>query len=312
MHKKYNIHKDFSLLARIKAPSNLYIYSCTNILAKVLCSLSRVGKHIKVTKVKMKSFDNKKIKIKIYEPKDIEKEAPCLVYFHGGGFVLSGLPYEKQLACRYALGARCKVVYVEYRLAPRFPFPIGVEDCYSALKWVKRNAIKLGIRADKIAIGGDSAGGALAAAVATMSRDRKGPPICFQLLIYPVTDCNQNTASVKKFCDTPICNANVDKSMWHYYLKEGVTESLSYASPIKAKSFKDLPPAYIETAEFDPLCDEAINYARFLKEDGVKVRLVQTKGTVHGFDVIMKSAITKQSIQKRVSALRRGFERPIS
>ena len=197
---------------------------------------------------------------------------------------------------------------MHYRTAPENPFPAPVEDAYSSLLWVNEHADELGINKDKIAVGGDSAGGALAAAVTQMARDRKGPEICFQMLIYPVTDCTQTSSSIKEFFDAPNWNANLTRQMWQLYLKDGYKNMLPYASPMCATSFSNLPPAYIETQEFDCLRDEGNNYAYKLQESDVEVTLKQLKGTIHGFDVNGNTNLTKQALMERENILKTHFK----
>lgn len=140
-----------------------------------------------------------------------------------------------------------------------------------------------------------------------MALDRKGPKVCFQMLNYLVTDSRQITQSIREFVDTPIINSDTIKMMWEVYLRNGDNGMIQYAAPMMRKSFKGLSPAYVEVAEFDPLRDEGIEYAKAMKEDGVSVELVQTKGTVHGYDMIQTSSIAKESIEKRVRALKNVF-----
>lgn len=154
---------------------------------------------IKKEKKKFVSYDGKKITATIYEPKNITQNAPCLIYYHGGGFFLHETNAHHRNACYYARNANCKIIFVHYRTAPEYPFPMPAEDAYSALLWFYEYADELGINTDKIAVGGDSAGGALAAAVTLMARDRKGPAICFQMLIYPVTDYTQTSLNKRIF-----------------------------------------------------------------------------------------------------------------
>ncbi len=289
---KYNINKDFSSFTTICA------------IANPVSNTDR--KKIKSRKVKIKSFDGKCIKNTIIEPKQEKENSPCLVYFHGGAFRYPSVPYQLRMAHRYANSAQCKVVFVNYRLAPKHPFPAPVEDGYSTLKWVYENSSELGIDVNRIAVGGDSAGGALAAAIAQMSRDRNGPHVCFQLLIYPVIDCDMQTESMKTFYDTPIWDSIKSKDMWKKYLKNGDQGLLAYASPIKAESLAGLPSAYVEIAEFDCLRDEGVNYALRLQEAGVPVELVQTKGTIHAYDMVFKS-IAKENFEKRITALNKAF-----
>jgi acetyl esterase len=290
---KYKINKEFSTFNTCLALANRFS--------------NENRKETKARKTKIKSFDGKTVKCRIIEPKHVKENAPCLIYYHGGAFLKGIGPYHLRMAHRYAHRAQCIVVVVDYRRMPKYPFPTAVEDSYSALKWVYGNASALGIDAKRIAVGGDSAGGALAAAVAQMARDRKGPHICFQLLVFPLTDCDMQTESMKTFVDTPKWDAVKNKEMWKLYLKNGDQGKIAYASPIKAASLADLPPAYVETAEFDCIRDEGINYARKLEEAGVTVELLETKETIHGYDFVFKS-IAKESFEKRINALNKAFE----
>ncbi|MBI4858046.1 MAG: alpha/beta hydrolase [Acetobacterium woodii] len=256
---------------------------------------------------KIPGYQNEPIEIRIYEPEGIKEALPCLIYLHGGAFVLKSAAFHKQLICEYALKTPCKVVFVDYRLAPKHAFPVGVEDCFAAFEWVCQNAATIGIDSSKIAVGGDSAGGALAAAVCLMARDRKASKICFQMLIYPVTDARQITESVKEFTDTPLWNGKQNQKMWQLYLGEGVHSNKEYASPMEATSLENLPDAYIEVAEFDCLRDEGINFAKALTENGISVEFNQTKGTIHGFEIAENSDIVRQSVIKRVEALKSVF-----
>jgi acetyl esterase/lipase len=197
-----------------------------------------------------------------------------------------------------------------YRLAPDHPFPAGVEDCYATLLWVVRYASRLGIDRSRIAIAGDSAGGGLAAAIAQMARDKKGPPICMQMLLYPVTDCSRTTESANKYTDTPIWNSLANRKMWDIYLKGWDKPISPYASPMHAESLSGLPPAYVETAEFDPLHDEGILYAKRMESDGVIVTLNETKHTVHGYDLIKVNEIVKESLALRTQVLEKAFHKP--
>ncbi|MBC2580960.1 alpha/beta hydrolase [Clostridium sp. DJ247] len=311
MNKKYDISPDFEeviRLARDTEEETLELFQQINMLGNSLLKKNETDNKVKITKEKIKSFDGEEIEIQVFEPHNIEDNAPCLVYYHGGGFILRVFEYQISFIREYSLKVGCKVIFVDYRLAMDYPFPTAVEDCYTALKWIYENANNLGIDTNKIAVGGDSAGGALAAAVTQMVRDRKGPTICFQMLCYPVTDSRQITESAKMFDDTPVWDSNLNALMWEFYLKNGDKGIREYASPMEAKSFKDLPPAYVEVAEFDPLRDEGIAYANALSENDVEVKLVQTKRTVHAYDMIAESNITKESIARRISVLKEAFK----
>lgn len=231
----------------------------------------------------------------------------CLVYFHGGGFTFGGAPYHYQNARDYAISTPCKVVFVRYRLAPAHPFPYPTEDCYEALCWVRNNAKSLGIDPQRIGVGGDSAGGCLAAAVSQMARDRLGWTLGFQMLIYPFTNRHLTSPSNLRFTDTPMWNSKLSQQMLKGYLPDPHAGPIQYASPIEAECFADLPTAYIETAEFDCLHDDGIAYAEKLTEARVEVTLVETKGTMHGFDIVRWAPTTKQVIGHRIQFLKDRF-----
>lgn len=271
---------------------------------------------VKITKQQIKSFDGEQIEIQMIAPHEIECGAPCLMYYHGGAFVAPALDFHRRLVKEYAMGAKCKVIYVDYRLAFEHPFPVGIEDCYSALEWVIANAEQIGIDTNRIAVAGDSSGGAIAAAIAQMIRDRRSKKLCFQMLCYPVIDCRQNTLSMKTFVDTPVWNAPMNNYMWQVYLREGVRDirngqddMLPYASPMLAKHFDDLPPAYIELTEFDPVRDEGRAYGELLRAHHIPVTIYQTIGTIHGYDAVRNSHITKENIQRRIEVLSEAFKK---
>lgn len=260
-----------------------------------------------ITKFFIRVDDSSSIPAFLYTPSDIGNHAPCLIYYHGGGFMLEAAPYHYDLVKEYAIQVPCKVLFVSYRLAPKYPFPIPVKDCFAALKWIIKNAASLSIDISRIAVGGDSAGGNLAASVALMARDNLSIQLCGQMLIYPVIDRCMNTESMKKYVDTPMWNSKLSKKMWNYYLPTIPSRNIQYASPIEAPSLKNLPDAYIETAEFDCLHDEAVKYAIALKEAGINVTLRHTQGTIHGFDIALNSNITKKCIDNRVKNLKNFF-----
>lgn len=305
---KYNIHSDFKKYENTKIPLSPLLLPLMNTLMGSFVNKIKPIEGVTQINKKIPGYQKGMIGLTIYEPEEIEENAPCLIYIHGGAFLLKAAPYHKNLVCEYALKTPCKVIFVDYRLAPKYAFPVGVEDCYAAYEWVCQNAEVLNIDKNRIAIGGDSAGGALATAVCLMARDRKSPVrICFQMLIYPVTDARQNTDSIKKYIDTPLWNSNLNEKMWKLYLKEGIHNHREYASPIEAASFENMPHAYIEVSEFDCLRDEGINYAKALQKDGIPVELHKTEGTIHGFEIAEKSEIVQESINRRIETLKKAF-----
>jgi acetyl esterase len=305
---KYNIHNDLKKYENTKLPLSPLLLPLINIFLTKSANKIKPNEGVSETKEKIAGYQNGLIELTIYAPKDIGGNAPCLIYLHGGAFALKAAPYHKNLVCKYALKTPCKVIFVDYRLAPKYAFPVGVEDCYAAFEWVCKNVEVLGIDKNRIAVGGDSAGSALAAAVSIMARDRKATGICFQMLIYPVTDARQITESIKNYIDTPMWNSKLNKKMWDLYLRNGVHSDRGYASPMEAASLKDLPDSYIEVSEFDCLRDEGINFAEALCKNGINVELFETTGTVHGFEIAENSEIVNQSVAKRIAALKKAFK----
>ncbi|MBK9580375.1 MAG: alpha/beta hydrolase [Saprospiraceae bacterium] len=304
---KYNIHKDFAFL-RFVPNTKKWMVPAFNALFKWHFKSTKAPQNIEVSSHQINGFESKHIEVLVFKPRNISSNAPCLVYCHGGGFFIEAAQAHKKMMFEYAQKANCVIVFPHYRVSYNNPFPTSLEDCYSTLKWTNDNTKLLGIDKDKIAIGGDSAGGNLAACIAQMALDRQEISLCFQLLVYPVCDHTLSSASMKTFQDTPLWNAPSSKLMWDVYLKGKDRNNLpNYVSPLQRTDLNGLPPAYIETAEFDCLRDEALLYSQKLKDTNIKVELNQTKGTIHAYDIIEKSSITQDSIQRRVIALQQAF-----
>lgn len=304
---KYPIHPDFKKYEKMKTPISERLLPLMNGIIERSFNKRQPEPGVREIRKIITGYQNEPLEIIIYEPEAAKEWLPCLIYLHGGAFVLKSAAFHKRLICDYTSQTPCKVVFVDYRLAPQHPFPVAVEDCYAALNWVYQNAAEIGVAPQRIAVGGDSAGGALAAALCLMARDRKAPKIAFQMLIYPVTDARLNTKSMKEFSDTPLWNARQNEKMWKLYLKEGCPLERAYASPMEATSFYDLPSAYVEVAEYDCLRDEGILFAEALKKNGVPVELNQTKGTIHGFEIAEDSEIVRQSLERRIDALKKAL-----
>lgn len=308
--QKYNIHKDFRALTRI----NMKLSSMSDIHARRLISnITKLPIHItkdlKIHHEMIPSYKDHTMKIEIFDPREHDEKLPCIIFYHGGGFMLGLNEAHYRYASEYARGVPCVVIMPDYRLAPEDPFPYGAEDCYSTLLWAYENADELGIDRERIAVVGESAGGNLSAAVALMSRDRNGPKLSCQVLIYPTTDNEHKTESVRNFVDTPMFYSDANLFMWEQYLSGWDGEVSPYAAPMRAEHLRDLPPAFVESAEFDPLRDEGLEYARRMKADGVEVVIHETKGTVHGYDAIKRSSITHDSLEKRLVFLKWRFQK---
>ena len=210
------------------------------------------------------------------------EKLPCLMFLHGGGWVIGDLESHDRLCRRIANRARICVVAVDYRLAPEHRFPAAVDDAVAAWQWLHENASALDIVADRIAIGGDSAGGNLAAVIALMGRDGSVASAVFQALLYPVVDLTAASASYRRVTGgVPLTAATMHYFIEHY--TPGAGERLDWrASPLRAASLAGTPPALVLTVAHDPLCDEGLAYARRLEDEGVRVTALHLADHMHG------------------------------
>lgn len=220
--------------------------------------------------------------VRVYAP-DKDGPLPVMVYYHGGGWVRGGIETHEEFCRALVRDVGCVVVSVDYRRPPEHPFPAAVEDAYAAAAWVGEYANAIGGAADRIAVGGDSAGGNLAAAVAQMARDRGEPDLAHQLLLYPILEHGFDTSSYDKFAEGYIPMRATMQWYWDQYLANAVDGRNPYASPLRARDLSGVPPATILTAGFDPLRDEGRAYAERLRQDGVSVTHSEYKDMIHGF-----------------------------
>ncbi len=208
---------------------------------------------------------------------------PVLVYFHGGGWVLGNIASHEGVCRALASASGAIVVDVDYRLAPEHPFPAAAEDAYAATSWVAANAAGFGGDPARIAVGGDSAGGNLAAVACLMAQERDGPRVNFQVLLYPITDCDLDTPSYRQFAEGYFLTRAEMAWYWDHYVADPRQRLNPQASPLRAADFRGLPPALVITAEYDVLRDEGEAYARRLEAAGVPVTLRRYHGMIHGF-----------------------------
>lgn len=220
--------------------------------------------------------------VRIYTP-DAPAPRPVIAFFHGGGFVICSVDTHDGLARRLANATGAVVVSVEYRLAPDVRCPESAEDCYAATVWAHEQAAELGADAGRLIVAGDSAGGNLAAVVALMARERGGPPITNQVLVYPVIDAACDAPSYTENAEGYFLEASGMRWFWDHYLGPDGDGTHRHASPIRADDHSALPPAVVITAEFDPLRDEGEAYAAALDNAGVPVVLRRYDGMIHGF-----------------------------
>lgn len=225
----------------------------------------------------------------------------AILVLHGGGFGYKTAFSQLLIAYEYASKLHCRVYLPDYHLLPDYPFPAAFEDAMLTYQYMVTHAAELAINPEKIIVLGDSAGGALAANVCNMAQSKGLPmPYC-QILIYPVIDNAMTTESMKQFTDTPLWNTKNNKKMWAMYLKNATDEEINIAVPMKNLLPEILPPTYIETAEFDCLHDEGIAYAKHIQGVAKCIEVNETKGTIHGYDILPEHPITQESIEKRIA-----------
>jgi len=242
---------------------------------------------------KVSGGPNGDVAIKIVRPRDAKGALPALVYIHGAGWVLGGWETHDRLVLELANKANIAVVYIDYSRSPEAKYPTAIEECYLVAKYVADNAKALNIDPAKLAIGGDSVGGNMTAAVTLLAKERGGPKFDFQLLFYPVTNANFETESYKQFGTKHFLSLEAMKWFWNQYTSNDGERKLPTVSPLQAslEQLKGLPPALVFTAEFDVLRDEGEAYAHKLAEAGVRVSAVRCLGTIHDF--VMLNAITE-------------------
>ena len=220
--------------------------------------------------------------LRLYYPEG-DSPYPTVVYFHGGGWVIGDLDTHHAVCHALSKTSGCLVVAVDYRLAPEHKYPAAIEDAYAAVCWVADNADSIEAKSDTIAVFGESAGANLATVVSMMVRDRGGPQIGLQVLVYPVTNHDFDTPSYVKCAEGYILTRDKMKWFWNHYLEDDDEPDHPYISPLKADNLVGLPPALVLTAEYDPLCDEGEAYAGKLEIYGVPVTLSRYEGMIHGF-----------------------------
>ena len=247
------------------------------------------------------------IPIRVYTPKG-DSPLPVLVFFHGGGWVICDLDTHDSVCRALTNAAGCIVVSVDYRLAPEHKFPAAADDAFAATEWVVEHAVKIAGDPSRVAVAGDSAGGNLAAVVAQMAKDRGGPRLAFQLMVYPVTDYNFDTASHRENAEGYMLTTAAMKWFWNHYLPDEKAGLDPQASPLRADDLSGLPPALVITAEFDPLRDEGEAYAARLADAGVPAKSTRYDGMIHGF--FSMSALLpqgRQAIDEAATVLREAF-----
>jgi acetyl esterase/lipase len=251
-----------------------------------------------------------KVRVRLYRPQDHPNKLPALFWIHGGGYVMGDIEQDDRLMRQIVNRIQCVAASVDYRIAPEHPFPAPVEDCYSGLKWLFDNADSVGVEKSRIAVGGASAGGGLAAGLALLARDRKELQISFQLLIYPMIDDRNQTPASYAITDPRVWNRESNRLGWKAYLgREGGGPDVSpYAAAARATDLANLPPTFISVGALDLFVDENIEYAQRLIQAEVPTELHVYPGAFHGFDLFAPGArVSKQFKADRDNALKKAL-----
>lgn len=306
MKYKKQINSELRRIAR-NIPYNKAVIKCANIFQVISFHLTMVPKEVINRKMTIEGYKGLKFKVEIFEPSNVKEKLPCLIYVHGGAFSYRASAYHKKLACMYAMKVNCRVYFPDYHLTPKYPYPAAYDDVLALYKYIMEKSEEFGIDKEKIGVAGDSAGASIAALICNSyeQEDLKQP--CIQMLVYPLTDVNMQTDSMKKFSDTPLWNSKNNKRMWLYYCRNLKVEDTYSASPMHSSLPQIIPDTYIETAEYDCLHDEGIMYGKRLREAGANVEINETKGTIHGYDSAINTKIAVNNIEKRILFLKKGF-----
>ncbi|MGQ4712800.1 alpha/beta hydrolase [Streptomyces anulatus] len=249
--------------------------------------------------------DGARVPVRIYRPAGATGARPAVLFLHGGAFLSGDLDFEHPRCLEMCRETGFVVVAADYRLAPEHPYPAGLDDCVSVYRWLLGPGAAEGVDASRIVVAGSSAGGALTAALCLRCREEGIPAPVFQMLLYPVTDDRMDTPSMTAFTDTPAWDSRNCVHMWDHYLGRGRAGAVSaYAAPARADDLSGLPPAYVMTAEYDPLRDEGAAYAGRLSAAGVPTELHQFPGAFHAFDTLGRAAVSDRARAEHYAVLR--------
>lgn len=228
------------------------------------------------------------VKLFIMRPSGIDGVLPAFMFFHGGGWVIGDFPTHQRFIRDIVVNSRVVAVYADYTRSPEARYPVALNECYAATKWVAANGAEIKVDGRRLAVVGNSAGGNLAAAVALMAKEKGGPELKYQVLFWPVTNANLETVSYNQFAADRFLTKNMMRWFWDHYVPDVKQRNEIYASPLQAsvEQLKGLPPALVQTAENDVLRDEGEAYARKMNEAGVPVSLVRYQGMIHDYGLL--------------------------
>jgi acetyl esterase len=232
--------------------------------------------------------DGLTVKLYVVRPEGVDEELPAFMFFHGGGWVLGDFPTHKRLVRDLVVHSGMAAVFVEYTPSPEAKYPVAITEAYVATKWVAENGADINVNGKKLAVVGNSVGGNMAAVVALMAKEKKGPEIQFQVLLWPVTDASFDTDSYHQYANERFLTRNMMIWFWDNYTTDDNARQDIFASPLRASldQLKGLPPALVQVAENDVLRDEGEAYARKMNQAGVPVTLIRCMGMIHDYGLL--------------------------
>ncbi len=291
----------------IKMPYNKAFIYCDKLSYRFTSRLAKITPKVSKRTVTIQGYNGLDFRTDIYEPRDIQEKLPALLFIHGGAFSYRAAPYHIHLAGAYAVKAGCRVFFPDYHLLPDYPWPAAWHDVLALYRYISANPEPLGIDPEKIGVTGDSAGAFLAAMIGNQYEKEALIKPCLQMLVYPLTDYDTERDSMKDNSEAPIWNLKSHKRMIEYYFRGLQPSEIKSLMPMQQELPANIPDAYIETAEFDILHDEGIQYGKKLEAAGAAVEINETAGTFHGYDIAVKSKIARKNIEKRFVFLKKAF-----
>jgi acetyl esterase/lipase len=259
---------------------------------------------------KIISADGRTISLTLVRPVGAKLTLPAFMFFHGGGWVLGDFPTHERFVRDLVADSGAVAVFVNYTPSPEARFPVAIEEAYAATKWVAEHGAEINVDGSRLAVAGNSVGGNMAAVVSLMAKDRHGPKLRYQVLFWPVTDAHFENNSYSQFADGHFLTRAMMKWFWDNYTVDQHERQQIYTSPLQAtaEQLNDLPPALLQTAEFDVLRDEGEAYARKLAAAGVKVTAVRYSGTIHDFgllNALSQTPATRAALHQAAAELKR-------
>ncbi len=304
----YKYNEDLRIYAFLNPPVILPLLPAMQFFMKGFYYTDLPDKKLIKEKISIPLSDGGNIRALVYYTAGKkEKNMPCIIFYHGGGFVYNAAPHHFTLAKNLAKALGTKVIFPDYRLAPKHPFPAAINDAFDTYLHIRKNAFALGIDENRIALCGDSAGGNLSAVTCLIAKEKGLPQPAAQMLLYPFVDGDTESPSMKEFTDTPMCNSKAAVKYNKAYIPEGTAKRTEWFSAVDAPDHSGLAQAYIETAEFDCLRDGGVKYYNKLVNAGTKAELFETKGTMHGYDIATKSQIYSLCMKRRIDFLSEIF-----